>query len=59
MLHSQELIKIAKWFEDNWIGNFWVSFAKGFEDTYVIVEQERGSADGRQVFALSEILRGE
>ena len=59
MFHTNELIKVGEWVKQNFVGDFWFSIAKGFEDTYIIVEMVRGCREGRQVYALSEILRGE
>ena len=56
MFTNQQLVKVAKFIEEKFVGDFCVSFAKGFEDTYVIIETERDSREGRQVFSLTEIL---
>lgn len=56
MLSKLELTKIAKWFEKNFIGEFYISFVKGFEGIYIIIEQSPNCSEGRQVFKISEIL---
>lgn len=56
MLSKLELIKIARWFEQNFVGEYYISFVKGFEGIYIIVEQSPDCNEGRQVFKVSEIL---
>lgn len=59
MLTMQELIKIAAWFEKNFIGTYYISFLEGFKDNYIIIETEKDKSDGRQVFSIREILNQE
>lgn len=55
MLHANELIKIGEWVKEHFTDEPKISFAKGFEDIYLIVDL--GST--RKAYALSEILKGE
>lgn len=56
MFEMEKLIKIARVLEKKFVGQFWISFVQGFCDVYVIVEHERDSPCGRQVFKVSELL---
>ena len=59
MFTLQELIKIGEWLNKKFVGTFYISFAKGFEGEYIIVETERDCREGRQVFSIREILSEE
>ena len=56
MFEMEKLVKITKALEKKFVGQFWVSFVQGFCDVYVIVEPERDSPCGRQVYKVSELL---
>ena len=58
MLTTKDIIIIGKWLQSNFIGDFHIEFAKGFEDIYILIA---ASADmkTRTAYKLTEILKGE